>query len=73
MNNALYPDTYRSSAGPFLVMRTERLGNETKTLLNVAQHNHSMTLWLTDEEVDALATLLREAHDTSKPLFEEIA
>lgn len=73
MNNALHPDTYRNSAGPFLVMRTERMNDTNKTLLNIAKNNHSMTLWLTDEEVDALATLLREAHDTSKPLFEEIA
>lgn len=73
MNNALHPDTYRNSAGAFLVMRTERMGDEHKTLLNVAKTNHSVTLWLTDDELDALATLLREAHDTSKPLFQEAA
>lgn len=73
MNDATYPDTYRNSAGSFIVMRTERVLEEHKTLLNITKTNHSVALWLTDAEVDALATLLRECHDTSKPLFKEAA
>lgn len=73
MNDATYPQTYRNAAGRCLVMRTEAMTDERKTMLSYTAPEHSFTVWMTDQEVDALARLLRECHDTSKPLFKEAA
>lgn len=69
MNNATYPETYRRSQDAFIVMRTEAMKTEHKTLLSVASQHHITSLWLTDDQVNTLAEMLRDAHDTSKPLF----
>ena len=73
MNNATYPQTYVNSVGPFTVLRTEEVKGDLKTLVSVGRLDFSSSAWLSDDELRLLATMLTEAHQTSKPLFAQAA
>lgn len=62
-----HPHTYHAFTKRITLQRNDDL-KQTLLHLHFGDGNGA-SAWLDDEEIDALATMLRDAHDTSKPLF----
>lgn len=62
-----HPTTYHANTKRVLLMRRDDF---KQTLLQLDFGNGDcMSVWLSDDEIAALATMARDAHESSKPLF----
>jgi hypothetical protein len=72
INNAQFPYTYQSKHGRFTVYRHDDL-KQSMVTVGFPHDSCTVTMWITDEELRTLSTMLTDCLDTSKPLFSEVA
>ena len=62
-NNVESPYTYFAESGRFIAQRNNNI-KETMLRVTMSPTGESVIFWLSDEELDILATILREAYET---------